>query len=95
MKAWFSALAAVAVLVPLSAQARPYTPAMTCNATAATVARQGAIVLDTGPHTYDRYVRDRSFCEITEYVRPEWVRTADNPQCFIGYTCTEQSPFWR
>jgi hypothetical protein len=95
MKA-LSAVVATAVLVfPPSVEARPLTPSMSCNAAAGIVTQQGAVVLDTGPHTYDRFVRNRSFCEITEYVEPAWVRTADNPQCFIGYTCTEQNPFFR
>lgn len=71
------------------AQERPYTPRMACANVAALVYNQGAIVLSTSATTYDRYVRDRSFCEITEVLRPAWVLSADNPQCFVGWTCYE------
>ena len=88
--------ARLALLLPLSvaatgalAQARPYTPRLSCAAVAAIVYSRGAVVLSTSPTTYDRYVRDRSLCEYTEVLQPAWVFTADNPQCFIGYTCFE------
>jgi hypothetical protein len=42
------------------------------------------------PTTYDRYVRDRSFCQISEVLKPAWGNTADNPQCFLGWTCVEE-----
>lgn len=71
------------------AQPRPYAPGMTCRAVAGIVASRGAVVISTSPTTYDRYVRDRSFCQITEITDPAWVWTRDNPQCFVGYTCRE------
>src|SRR5215213_3907368 len=48
------------------AQNRPSTTAMTCRQAASLVYARGAIVLGTGGYTYDRFVRDRSFCQITE-----------------------------
>ena len=45
---------------------RPQSPAMTCRQAAGLVFARGAVVLGTGGHTYDRYVRDRGFCEVTE-----------------------------
>lgn len=94
--------AAACCAVPLDAlaQARPATPRMSCAAAARLVQRAGGIVLTTGPHTYDRFVKDRRFCQSTEVTKPEWVRTADDPQCFIGYSCRESDredvlPFWR
>src|SRR5829696_8952254 len=51
------------------------------------VAAKGAVVLRTGPNTYDRYVRDASFCAVQESVRPDWVRTADSAQCYVGGVC--------
>ena len=71
------------------AQSRPQSVGMTCRAAAALVFQHGAIVLGTGGYTYDRYVRDRSFCEITESTKPGFAPTLDNPQCFVGYTCFE------
>jgi hypothetical protein len=69
------------------AQGRPFTPRLPCAAAAEIVARNGAAVLSTSPTTYDRYVRDRGFCEINETTRPAFVPTADTPQCFVGYRC--------
>lgn len=70
---------------------RPQSPAMTCRQAASLVFACGAVVLGTGGHTYDRYVRDRSFCEITEFIEPAFAPAADNPQCFVGYRCKEPS----
>jgi hypothetical protein len=88
---------AAAVLVTLSsttaalAQARPSTTSMTCAQSARTVAAQGAVVLGTGGLTYDRFVRDRRFCEATEITEDALVPALDNPSCFIGYRCKEPS----
>ncbi|SFG96711.1 hypothetical protein [Methylobacterium gossipiicola] len=84
----------LAVLLSLgavgSAQAqRASTIAMDCAQARATVSRQGAIVLGTGGATYDRFVRDRSFCEITEITIPAFVPTRDDANCFVGYRCKE------
>jgi hypothetical protein len=73
------------------AQSRPQSVAMTCRAAAALVFQRGAIVLGTGGYTYDRYVRDRSFCEITEATKAAFAPMLDNPQCFVGYTCFKPS----
>ncbi|MFG1395497.1 hypothetical protein [Roseixanthobacter pseudopolyaromaticivorans] len=72
-----------------AACARPASYKMSCAATAGLVQSRGAALLDTSPTTFDRYVRDITFCMPGEALRPEWVRTRDNPQCFVGYTCYE------
>lgn len=69
------------------AQSGATTLSMTCAAARRIVASQGAVVLHTGPMTYDRYVRDGSFCELGETARPAWVMTADVGQCPIGGVC--------
>jgi hypothetical protein len=69
------------------AQARPSTVDRPCLASRQLVLQQGAIVLGTGGFTYDRFVRDRSFCEVAEYIEPAWVPSLDIPQCFVGYRC--------
>lgn len=69
------------------AQSAGTTLSMTCNQARGIVASQGAVVLHTSPTTYDRYVRDSSFCGIASVARPAWVRTADVPQCPIGGVC--------
>ena len=73
------------------AQGRPQSTAMTCRQAAGLVFSRGAVVLGTGGHTYDRYVRDRSFCEITEVTKPGLAPTRDDSQCFVGYRCFEPS----
>lgn len=80
------ALAAL-LLIAGQAQARPDSTAMSCRDAAALVARQGAVVMSTGPNTFDRYVSQVRYCAGGEELKPEWVRTRDVPQCFIGYTC--------
>jgi hypothetical protein len=69
------------------AQSGHTTVTMTCAQVRRLVAAQGAVVLHTGPTTYDRYVRDGGFCALQEMVRPAWVRTADAAQCLVGGVC--------
>jgi hypothetical protein len=68
---------------------------MSCRQAAGLVASRGAIVLGTGAYTYDRYVSDQRFCLRSEVTIPEWVPTADTPQCFVGYRCKEADLFDR
>ncbi|WP_262268681.1 hypothetical protein [Microvirga yunnanensis] len=68
-------------------QTRPVSTAMSCSRAAGLVAAQGAVVLGTGPYTYDRYVSGTNRCALGETIEPAWVPTADNPQCFVGYQC--------
>ena len=42
------------------------TPGLPCGQVQQLVQRTGAIVLSTGTYTYDRYVRDLSFCQLDE-----------------------------
>jgi hypothetical protein len=78
----------------VQAQSRPMTPGLTCNQARQIVAGSGAVVLGTGTYTYDRYVRDRSFCEINEMIEPGIVPTRDTPQCPVGYVCRDADPFF-
>lgn len=79
-------LAAAAFAAP-AAEARPDSLSMTCAETAALVTSQGAVVIGTGPNIFDRYVREVRFCSGAEQLKPEWIKTRDNPQCFVGYVC--------
>jgi hypothetical protein len=81
--------AALAVLAANAAlaQPRPSTTAMSCAQAHVLVASRGAIVLSTGPHTYDRFVAHAGFCQYDETTEPAFERAADNPQCFVGYRC--------
>jgi hypothetical protein len=73
-----------------AAQIRPATPALTCAAAADLVARSGAIVLSTGPYTYDRIVRDGGFCPLATNPKATFEATLDNPKCFVGYVCRDK-----
>jgi len=89
---------ALALLILTTAAApalaqRASTPSMSCRAAATLVARNGAVVLGTGPDLYDRYVVNESFCPIGYYARPAFLPTRDNPQCYVGYYCSGMSPF--
>ncbi|WP_457104409.1 hypothetical protein [Methylobacterium sp. P5_C11] len=83
------AAALVLAVSPAAAQTRPSSTAMTCQQTMRLVQMRGALVLGTGGMTYDRFVRDRSFCEPTEVAKRAFRPTRDNPNCLIGYTCYE------
>jgi len=72
-----------------SAQERPSSVTMTCQQAAGLVSAHGELVLGTGGFTYDRFVRDRSFCEPTEITANAFVPTRDNPECLVGYRCIE------
>jgi hypothetical protein len=69
---------------------RPLTPQISCQSASGLVAANGALVMNTGPNTYDRFVRDSSACFAGQTTRPAWVPAADQAQCFIGYTCVER-----
>jgi hypothetical protein len=87
---FYVALAAVVSVAETAvAQSRPDTTRMTCAAARALVMRHGGIVLGTGPSLYDRYVSSRAYCMTTEVTEPAFVQTADDRQCFVGYTCRE------
>ena len=69
------------------AQARPFSPGLRCGDVANLVSLNGARVITTGDGTYDRYVAAQRYCTRGETTKPAWIPTADNPQCFVGYTC--------
>jgi hypothetical protein len=69
------------------AQARPFSPGLRCGDVANLVSLNGARVISTGGGTYDRFVAAQRYCARGETTKPAWVLTADNPQCFVGYTC--------
>jgi hypothetical protein len=89
MKAIVLGAALAVASSPALTQSRPFTPRLPCQAVASIVRSNVAVVLSTGPNTYDRYVRDRTACYPSQVLKPAWVVTADTSQCFIGYTCIE------
>lgn len=84
----------LALLLPAgmaAAQTRPSTVSRPCAASQRDVQVNGAIVLGTGGYTYDRFVRDRSFCLVNEGTDPAFVPSADTQACFVGYRCKDTS----
>jgi hypothetical protein len=73
------------------AQSHPLTLRMVCSQARNLVSAEGAIVLNTSPTTYDRYVAAGSQCALGETLDPVWVPTADTPQCPIGYRCVQRA----
>ena len=87
---FITALVSVASVVATQpAQSRPDTTRMSCAAARALVTQQGGIVLGAGPSIFDRYVSSRAHCLSTQLTEPAFVATADDRQCFVGYTCRE------
>lgn len=68
---------------------RPSTTQMSCPQARALVNKAGGIALGTGGATYDRFVRNRSFCEATEFAKAAFAPTRTDPRCLVGYTCFE------
>jgi hypothetical protein len=87
-------VASIMLSTAAMAQPRPMTQEMSCREVNSNVISRGAIVLGTGPNTYDRYVRSQAFCLSNEFARPAWVPTSDTPQCFVGYTCEDEIPLF-
>lgn len=85
----YAAQALLLMLAPLpaSAQSRPDTQRMVCQQAVNTVARAGAIVMTTGPGTYERIVANERFCLIGESPERAFAQTRDTPRCFVGYYC--------
>lgn len=87
MKRTAIALFLTAIANDASSQTRPSTVNRPCVASRQLVLSMGAVVLGTGGYTYDRFVRDSSFCEVGEYPDPAFVPSLDAPRCFVGYRC--------
>jgi hypothetical protein len=83
----FASLAFLSLSADAFAQSHPLTSRMSCGQAQGLVAASGAIVLNTSPMTYDRYVGTSGACALGEVTEPAWVPTADTPQCPIGYRC--------
>ncbi len=75
-----------------TAPVRADSTAMTCQAAKTFILEKGAAVLSTGNGTYDRYVRDQSFCYPQQIGKTAFAPTRDNPRCYVGLTCEERDP---
>ena len=90
MKRIVLVLTVLASVSGAQAQTRPQTPGMSCDQARRIVFSNGAAVLGTGGFTYDRFVRDRTFCEFNESTELAFVPTRDTPQCPVGYRCRDR-----
>jgi hypothetical protein len=91
MRSVLTVLALVLAATAATAQVGPPTSQRTCGANRQLVMREGAVVLDTGPTTYARFVRSGAQCLVDQFPEPAWVPSSNNPQCFIGYRCKDGS----
>lgn len=85
--------------VSADAQGRPDVRNMSCAEARSLVWQQGAAVLSTGRHTYDRYVSSERFCAVGNVAERAYVGTRDASTCAIGYTCEadmsdRRDPWW-
>lgn len=87
MKSLLSALALIFLATAAMAQVGPPTSQRTCSANRQLVMSEGAVVLDTSPTAYARFVKNGSECLVDQFPEPAWVPSSNNPQCFIGYRC--------
>ena len=98
-RAMISILAVVAMSIAATSTSlsRPNTRKMTCSSAQALVAKNGGIVLGTGPSSfdrhapegYDRYVSSAAHCLPRQTTEPAFVPTIDYNACHIGHTCRE------
>ena len=72
-----------------SAQAMTDARGLSCAQANALVKSEGAVILQTGEYTYDRYVAHQGYCLRGEKAQPAWIATADSDACFVGYTCEQ------
>jgi len=91
MKLLRTTIALVSMSSGAWAQGHPLTLRMSCYGVRELVAAQGAVVLNTSPTTYDRYVGGGGRCALGEITEPAWVPTADSPQCPVGYRCVTRT----
>src|SRR3954454_308039 len=84
---WALVLSTISPGTAATAQPRPLTTQMPCRAIQALVTSRGAVVLGTGPATYDRYVSSAALCDRGQGIEAAFERAADTGQCFVGYRC--------
>jgi hypothetical protein len=90
-------IATTALLVGLATQPAwaaemALTTTMHCSDAAAVVAKDGAAILSSAPHVFDRYVRGVNLCLKPEFIERATVPTIDSARCVIGYRCNTEGP---
>lgn len=92
-RACFAAMALSLIAAEAHAINRYTSTSMTCAAAAATISSEGAAIMShqstrTGNLIYDRYVRNRQFCQPNETTVRAWIPTSDRKSCPV-YRCKE------
>lgn len=63
---------------------------MSCVAARSLVTAKGAVVMTTGPATYERFVNGQNFCDRAETTEPAYAPAADTARCFVAYRCKDR-----
>jgi hypothetical protein len=89
-----TALVATAILtLPADAQSRrANSTSLTCAQAQSLIAQRGAVLMNTGPNTFDRYVNDRGSCQVNEYAKTDFIPTKDKKKCAVK-RCESITPF--
>jgi len=88
-----AAMIASALSGVVSAQGRPDTRRMTCEQAQEFVHHRGAVVMSTGRFTYERLVRNRSYCDYDENIWQVYAPTRDYRRCRVGNKCVAEYTF--
>lgn len=87
----FSSILITGLLISTTiVQARPDTRYMSCGQANSLVQNNGAIIFSTGAHTYDKYVKNRAYCNMGQILERAFVPTADQRRCKVGFRCKEK-----
>lgn len=89
MRAIIASLLLLTTVGPVFAQGQVNPAGMSCAEATALLKERGAVVFDTGPGEFSRFVLDQGSCEPNQVTEPAWLRTADQPQCLVGQRCIE------
>lgn len=85
--------AAIALTMTSAALARPDTRSMTCERVQSTIQSAGAIVMTTGRHTYQRFVRSGSYCLHPDVAWRASVQARDTNHCPV-LNCVPRNQVW-
>ena len=88
------ALATLVLVADNAAAQRPSTLDMTCGEAQSLVASRKAVVMTTGPHTFQRFVAQPGYCPLGDYAYPVSAPTRDVQSCRLGYRCDSIPPLY-
>ena len=71
---------------------RPNTTHMSCAQARSLVHSRGAVILSTGRFTYNKYVKNHAYCNVSEELIRAHVPTIDSHRCNVGFICKERVP---